>query len=159
MSERRWTLKVCPECNYAVALVNAPVHEQGCSHPDCVDVDVVPAENGLRRTDDRAYDLRQRLNRAVRWLREAEDIARVEMPAYPTADRIREIYEQITEDVLNGLVYVPPLRQRLVEAEAETERLQKVLATIGNAQPWLYDFAGLRSLARDAIEPSARSVQ
>lgn len=71
----------------------------------------------LPRTDDRAYDLRQRLNRAIQWLREAEDIARIEMPASPTADRIRDIYEQITEDVLNGKTTRPPLLQRLREAE------------------------------------------
>lgn len=43
---RRWTLKACPECGYAVAIVNAPVHEQGCSHPNCelVLVEEVPGE-------------------------------------------------------------------------------------------------------------------
>jgi hypothetical protein len=35
---RRWVLKACPECNYAVALTNAPIHKEGCSHPDCVEV-------------------------------------------------------------------------------------------------------------------------
>jgi hypothetical protein len=82
--------------------------------------------SGLPRTEDRAYDLRQRFNRAVRWLREAEDIARTEMPAWPTADRIRDIYEQITDDLLNGKTTVPPLKQRLAEAEqalvAEVEK-------------------------------------
>lgn len=88
------------------------------------------SSGALARTDDRAYDLRQRLNRAVRWLREAEDIARVEMPAWPTADRIRSIYEQVTEDVLNGRESVPPMRQRLTEAEAERDwyRLRWALA-------------------------------
>jgi hypothetical protein len=85
------------------------------------------------RTGDTAYDLRQRLNHAVCWLREAEDIARLEMPAWPTADRIREIYEQITEDVLNGKTDVPPLRQRLAEAEADNARL---LAAIEDYRLW-----------------------
>jgi hypothetical protein len=78
----------------------------------------------LPRTDNRAYDLRQRLNRAIRWLREAEDIARIEMPAWPTADRIRDIYEQVGEDVLNGRTTVPPLLQRLRESEARVEALE-----------------------------------
>jgi hypothetical protein len=81
----------------------------------------------LVRTNDRAYDLRQRLNRAVRWLREAEDIARTEMPAWPTADRIRDIYEQVGEDVLNGKKTIPPLRQRLAEAEADRDRYGEAL--------------------------------
>lgn len=79
---------------------------------------LVRADGLLPRTEDGRYDLLQRLNRAVRWLREAEDIARLEMPALPTADRIREIYEQVTEDVLNGKTTVPPLRERLTVAEA-----------------------------------------
>jgi hypothetical protein len=81
------------------------------------DVYVLAGTRMLPRTDDRAYDLRQRLNHAIQWLREAEDIARIEMPAWPTADRIRDIYEQITEDVLNGKTTQPPLLQRLREAE------------------------------------------
>ncbi len=81
----------------------------------------------LERTNDRAHDLRQRLNRSVRWLREAEDIARVEMPGWPTADRIRAIYEQITEDVLNGRTSVPALRERAEKAEAKVERLRWLL--------------------------------
>ena len=39
-----WTLKVCPECGEAVALVNAPVHKQGCSHPTCEHVQVIRAD-------------------------------------------------------------------------------------------------------------------
>lgn len=78
----------------------------------------------LERTNDMAYDLLQRMNKAVQWLREVEDIARMGMPAWPTADRIREIYEQISDDVLNGRSSVPPLKQRLSEAENENRRLQ-----------------------------------
>ena len=46
--------------------------------------------------------LRQRLNAAMRHLRDAEDYARMQMPAWPTADRIRDIHEQLTFDVING---------------------------------------------------------
>ena len=80
------------------------------------------------RTGDYHYELRQLLELAVRRLREAEDIARIEMPAWPTADRIRDIYEQVTADVLNGTLSVPPLRQRLADAEAEIARLRGVKA-------------------------------
>jgi uncharacterized protein with PhoU and TrkA domain len=75
-----------------------------------------------RLMETTAYRLRMKLNVAVRALRDAEDIARVEMPAWPTADRIRDIYEQIGEDVLNGKTTKPPLLQRLREAE---EKLAK----------------------------------
>jgi hypothetical protein len=80
---------------------------------------------------DVAYDLRFRLNNAVRWLRRAEDIARVERPGWPTADRIRDIYEQVSDDVLNGKVSVPPLKQRLTEAERRVGELKRALKWIG----------------------------
>ena len=109
--------------------------------------------HNLDRTDNHAYDLRQRLNRAVRWLREAEDIARIEMPAWPTADRIRDIYEQVNEDVQNGRTTVPPLRQRLAEAEAELERLQEVLSVLAS---WHIrdsdDGPAMREVARQALK-------
>jgi hypothetical protein len=74
------------------------------------------------------YRLRQHLNAAVRQLRDAEDIARMEMPAtMPTADRIRSIYEQISEDVLNGKTNRPPLLQQLRESEARCSRLAAAL--------------------------------
>lgn len=94
-------------------------------------LDEAKAERSLPRHDppDLRYDLRLRLNRAMRWLREAEDLARVEMPAWPTADRIRDIYEQVGEDVLNGKTSVPPIRQRLAAADAAGRRL----AEAGNA--------------------------
>jgi hypothetical protein len=91
----------------------------------------------LPRTDNRGYDLRQRFNRAVRWLRDAEDIARIEMPAWPTADRIRDIYEQITDDLLNGKTTVPPLRQRLADAEAEIARLEAAGLTVAERKALL----------------------
>jgi hypothetical protein len=107
----------------------------------------------LPRTDNLAYDLRQRLDRAMRWLREAEDIARIEMPAWPTADRIRSIYEQITADVLNGKTSVPPIRQRLTEAEAEVERLRELARAYAynygvdpGSSPELAELVGKRKL-------------
>jgi hypothetical protein len=30
-----WIFNVCPQCGYATAPVNAPVHEQGCTRPNC----------------------------------------------------------------------------------------------------------------------------
>lgn len=78
----------------------------------------------MRPGETTAYRLRLRLNAAVRELRAAEDIARVEMPAWPTADRIRDIYEQISDDLLNGKTTVPPLKQRLREAEEALRALR-----------------------------------
>jgi hypothetical protein len=63
-----------------------------------------------------AYTLRQHLNAAVRELRKAEDLARAELPKWPTADRVRSIYEQITADLLEGTTSVAPIAQRLSTA-------------------------------------------
>jgi hypothetical protein len=76
------------------------------------------------REGDYRYELKQRLNKAVRYLREAEDMARIEQPAWPTADRIRTIYEQVSEDILNGRTTVPPIAQRLRECEAVAQGLR-----------------------------------
>jgi len=85
----------------------------------------------LPRTENRAYDLRQRLNRAMRWLREAEDIARIEMPAWPTAaDRIRDIYEQLTDDVLNGRTDRPPHIAETALAEERAKVVEEIAAFI-----------------------------
>lgn len=84
-----------------------------------------------------AYDLRLRLKRAIRWLRDAEDIARVNKPAWPTADRIRSIYEQITEDVLNGRTSLPSVLERLESAESESESLRAALAELVREADWL----------------------
>jgi hypothetical protein len=115
--------------------------------------------SGLPRTDDHAYDLRQRLNRAVRWLREAEDIARTEMPAWPTADRIRDIYEQVGDDVLNGKTDVPPLKQRLAEAEqalvseVEKARADERAKVVRAAREVNLPFKGLREQGwNDALD-------
>jgi hypothetical protein len=59
-------------------------------------------------------------------------MARVEMPAWPTADRIRDIYEQITDDLLNGKTTVPPLKQRLASFEA-------ALAYLADHESWQGD--------------------
>jgi len=116
--EREWpgNQRAALEGNLIAAyVIDAPaIHAAG--------VEEGRAERSLPRTDNRAYDLRQRLNRAVRWLREAEDIARVETPALVTADRIRDIYEQVTEDVLNGKASIPPLRERLAKAERRVDQ-------------------------------------
>ena len=67
------------------------------------------------------YEMRQLLKKAVRALRDAEDLARLNpwgiWENVPTADRIRSIYEQINEDVLEGSTARPPLLQRVAIAE------------------------------------------
>lgn len=53
---------------------------------------------------DRTNWLVRKLDKAMRHLRDAEDLARLDpnFSRLPTADRIRFIYEQITEDVYKG---------------------------------------------------------
>ena len=67
------------------------------------------------------YELRQHLNKANRELRDAEDLARLNPGLWPErhglADRVRSIHEQVTEDLMNGRTYTPPLLQRLAIAE------------------------------------------
>ena len=67
------------------------------------------------------YVMRQHLKKAVRALRDAEDLARLNpwgiWENVPTADRIRSIYEQVNEDLLEGSTARPPLLQRLAIAE------------------------------------------
>lgn len=66
-------------------------------------------------------------------LREAEDLARTG-PVWqdmPTADRIRSIYEQITEDVLEGRVDQPPLLERLRRSESMVLTLCCMLSDCG----------------------------
>lgn len=76
--------------------------------------------------EDTGYRLTLHIKRAIQELRQAEDIARMELPtSSPTADRIRDIYEQVSEDVLNGKSNIPPLKQRLAEAETLIEQLLK----------------------------------
>jgi hypothetical protein len=62
------------------------------------------------------YELRQRLKKAVYELRDAEDLTRLNPGLWPdsiAADRIRSIYEQINEDVLEGKTSRPPLLEQL----------------------------------------------
>lgn len=66
------------------------------------------------------YELRQLLGKAVRALRDAEDLTRLNPGIWRdsiAADRIRSIYEQINEDVLEGSTARPPLLERLAIAE------------------------------------------
>lgn len=120
-SVERERCRLCGSRDCGCVLGRAP-EERPCIVPDTPSV---AGGASLPRTDNIQYDLRQRLNRGVRWLREAEDIARIEMPGWPTADRIRDIYEQVSEDVLNGRTSVPPLLQRYREAVAERDALQR----------------------------------
>lgn len=73
--------------------------------------------------DDRQliHELRQHLNKANRELRDAEDLARLNPDLWPDerglAERIRSIHEQVTEDLMNGQTYIPPLLERLQAAQ------------------------------------------
>lgn len=67
-----------------------------------------------------SYELRQRLHKAMRWLREAEDFCRQQAgpDAHPesyvevAARRIRVIHEKLTSDVLQGKITVPTAEER-----------------------------------------------
>lgn len=71
------------------------------------------------------YRLMQHLNRAMNAMRDAEDYARMTMPAWPTADRIRSVYEQLSVDVINGRSSVPT---RLEQVRALVTELAESLA-------------------------------
>jgi hypothetical protein len=80
------------------------------------------------------YELRELLKKANRALRDAEDLVRLNPGLWgnvPTADRIREIYEQVTEDVLEGRATRPPLMQRVRIAEDNATILADRLAELG----------------------------
>lgn len=65
--------------------------------------------------------LLRKLDPAMRHLRDAEDFARLKMPAWPTADRIREVHEKLTDDVLRGTTTRPTAREQMATFRAQVE--------------------------------------
>jgi hypothetical protein len=97
-----------------------------------------------RPGEDFRYRLVQKLNAAVRALRDAEDIARVEYPEWPAADRVRSVYEQITADLLDGTVTRPPLVRRLRDSEERALRLANALDDAGVSEARIQELWGER---------------
>lgn len=93
--------------------------------------------------EDFRYRLTQKLDAAVRALRDAEDIARVEYPDLPAADRVRSIYEQVTADLLEGKTNVPPIARRLRNSEARCLRLANALRSAGLSEKQITDLWGI----------------
>ncbi len=98
---------------------------------------------GPRPTDEpgheRAYWLRQKMDAAIMHLRHIEDYSRSHWDEgippegsfdEATADRARNIYEQITADLLEGKLDTPPITQRLSATEAERDRLLSLLRRV-----------------------------
>lgn len=127
---------ICPFCGEGYGSPSDPSVERArAAHDELLQlrervIELTEAPIPRHDPPDLRYDLRLRLNRGVRWLREAEDIARIEMPAWPTADRIRSIYEQVTADVLDGKTTKPPIARQLTEAQERIERLEAALRSI-----------------------------
>ena len=71
------------------------------------------------------YEVRQYLDQAMRALRDAEDWARLRTGNEPLATRVRQIHEQLTDDVMNGKLNVPSAPDDLKEA------LDKLLEIMG----------------------------
>jgi len=74
---------------------------------------------------EEAYWQRRKLDAAIRHMRDLEDYFRLaggtdDSPNMIRADRVRAIYEQISDDYLNGKTY-RPMKERAEAAEAEIE--------------------------------------
>jgi hypothetical protein len=81
------------------------------------------------------YELRELLKKATRALRDAEDLTRLNPDLWPdsiAADRIRSIYEQVNEDVLEGSTARLPLLERLRTTEEALMRAIAALVAIRN---------------------------
>lgn len=88
------------------------------------------------------YEITQLLDHAVYSLRQAEDLARIRRPNLPIADRVRSIYEQVSEDILNGKLGTPPLVQRLRNSERRALRLADELAKEGVSEARIQELWG-----------------
>lgn len=112
------------------------------------------------------YWLRQKLAASVRHLRDVEDFYRVRggLPVgfdMIRADRARSLYEQISDDFLNGNVQVPTMRDRAERAEAQLrvarEGLEQIAMPLDSIQPgWdvedaEVDRAAMQRIARDTL--------
>ena len=85
----------------------------------------VPAEDTSKAE---TYWQRQKLDSAIRHLRDIEDFYRTRgglgmSRNQVRADRARAIYEQITDDYLNGKMTRPTLKEHAATLEAEVARL------------------------------------
>lgn len=103
----------------------------------------VATADGSHPGEDFRYRLTQKLDAAVRALRDAEDIARVERPESPAADRVRSIYEQITADLLDGRTNLPPIARRLRNSQERCLRLANALADAGVTEKQIQDLWGV----------------
>src|SRR4051812_40053424 len=84
---------------------------------------------------EEAYWLKQKLYESIRHLRDIEDYFRErggtpDSPNMDRADRARSLYEQISDDFLNGRRDVPTMRQRAEAAEAAVLVLLRALEQI-----------------------------
>lgn len=84
-----------------------------------------PSEAGGPGKEE-AYWQRRKLDAAIRHMRDLEDYFRLaggtdDSPNMIRADRVRAIYEQISDDYLNGKTYRPTMKERAEAAEAEIE--------------------------------------
>ena len=107
-----------------------------------------PSEAGGPSKEE-AYWQRRKLDAAIRHLRDIEDHFRLgagtpESPNMIRADRARAIYEQISDDYLNGKTYRPTMKERAVAAEGERDRLREVLET--SVGCWEEDARGWRDV-------------
>ena len=98
-----------------------------------------PSEAG-GPTHEESYWQRRKLDAAIRHMRDLEDYFRLaggvdESPNMIRADRIRAIYEQISDDYLNGKTYRPTMKERALAAEAEVARLVAFLLLNRNGRP------------------------
>jgi len=105
----------------------APPTEKGWS------IGRVPSDEGGPGHEE-AYWLRQKLQASIVHLRDIEDYLRMSGTprSMERADRARSLYEQISEDFVNGKIDRLTMRQRAEAAEARVEVLERA----GNARVW-----------------------
>jgi len=75
---------------------------------------------------EEVYWLKRKLNESIRHLRDIEDYYRMKSGTPVSfnmirADRARSLYEQISEDFLNGKINQPTMRERAEGAEYALE--------------------------------------
>lgn len=114
----------------------------------------VPTNEGGPGHEER-YWLRAKLDGAIQHLRDIEDFYRLrgglpESYNMARADRARSLYEQITEDFVNGKLGTPTLKEQLEALRGEVRRAQASIA--------LELYAGSRSktaeILREALNPA-----
>ena len=98
----------------------APPTEKGWS------IGRVPSDEGGPGHEE-AYWLRQKLQASIVHLRDIEDYLRMSGTprSMDRADRARSLYEQISEDFVNGKIDRLTMRQRAEAAEADNRAMQQ----------------------------------